>query len=197
MITIAVSYDDAGRITVSESGGDPSYFSGWQMFDLSLTGPHTSQISVADLGETYPGGQCLTDSAVGGALCPQTAMSADRSTITYVWADPQLANQGYTFVGISPSDVWDNMCGCHLPSTGSFYFPGYAPYVSITSPGAQEAGYEIGPISPLQIDASVVGGADAETSGQEINAPGIAPEQRLLISRWRRKPRLGRAARFA
>ena len=136
LITVAVSYDDSGTITVSESGGDPSYFTGWQMFDLSLTGPHTSQVSVTNLGENNPGGQCLDESGINGSLCPQTTTSADLSTITYVWSHPNLANQNYTFVGIQGDDQLDNNCLCDLPISGSFYFSGYNPSVSITNPGA-------------------------------------------------------------
>jgi hypothetical protein len=173
LITIAVTYDDSGTITVSESGGVPSYFSGWQQFDLTVTGPHTSELDVTNLGENNPGGQCLSETGIGGSLCPQTTTSADRSTITYVWSSPYLANQNYTFVDIEPTDSLDNNCFCDVQSAGSFYFPGYAPSVSISNPGPQEDSYEIGPIAPVVMDAELVGVADGENGNGAINPPGI------------------------
>jgi hypothetical protein len=139
-IVISVSYDDAaGTVTVSETGGDPSYTTGFAWFGgIELTGTDSPEISIQgywDYPSTTP---TLTDSAVNGSLTPeQVTKSSDGSTITAIWSDPALANQPLTFVNIEQSDQPDNSCDCDVEPAGSFYFTGYEPTVVVLSPGIQ------------------------------------------------------------
>lgn len=152
LIAISVAYDDqVGTITVSESGGDPSYGTGWAWFDHIYVGGTNSPVVSIDGYWDYPFvSPMLADSAVNGSLAPsQVTKSADGSTITMVWSDPALAHQPLTFVRIVQSDQPDNNCFCDVEPAGSFYFAGYEPSMSIQNPGSQST--EVG--TPLGLDA--------------------------------------------
>jgi hypothetical protein len=148
LITISVSYDDAaGTLAVSETGGDPSYFTGFERFDaITLTGTQAPALRIS--GDwNYPMAPTLADTAVNGSLTAQSfTKSSDGSTLTAVFSDPALAGQALTFVTVDPTATSDNMCGCDVPPGGSFYFPGYTPSVTITTPAAQrtQAGTPLG-----------------------------------------------------
>jgi Putative Ig domain len=135
--------------------------------------PNGSEVDIDDFWN-------LTESGVGGGLAPSNSSTTapgppfnPDGSWTAIWSNPQLANLNLTFVTIEGNQQLDAFGNGVYDFFGSFYFPGYAPFVSITNPGVEEDGYEIGPIAPVQIDARVVGGADAETNAEVINPPGI------------------------
>ncbi len=199
-ITIAVTYDDqAGTVTVSETGGDPSYNTGWAWFDsIKINGTNSPEISIQGYWN-YPAlSPTLTDSAVNGTLAPQqVTKSPDGSTITIAWSDPALAGQPLTFVNIEPSDQPDNNCSCDVEPSGRFYFPGYEPTVAVQNPGAQRTQVgtplgigkcgDIGPCCPspdptytqpcpgVQINALETGVANSIFGDDSSSADGTEP----------------------
>src|ERR1700754_1945083 len=72
-ITISVGYDDqAGSLTVSETGGDPSYITGFAQFsDITLTGTNAPDVRITGDWD-YPMAPTLADTAVNGTLTAQS-----------------------------------------------------------------------------------------------------------------------------
>jgi hypothetical protein len=197
LITIAVSYDDqAGSVTVSESGGDPSYNTGWAWFwMIELTGTNTSIASI-DGHWNYPFViPMLYDDQINGSLSPTVTISPDHSTITATWSDPALAGLGFTFVNVEQSDQPDNSCFCDTEPQGTFYFQGYEPTVAIQNPGTQRTRQgtplgsdrcsgticcqftgipSSGPCPGVQITANEINLATG-TSGDDIGSHGTEP----------------------
>jgi hypothetical protein len=112
--------DQAGTLTVSETGGDPSYDTGFARFDdITLTGTQAPDVSVSDDWD-YPAPPTLADTAVNRTLTAQQFTKAsDGSTLTAVFSDPAFAGQGLTFVTIEQTDTPDNMCDCDVPPGGT------------------------------------------------------------------------------
>jgi hypothetical protein len=166
--TVTVVYDDTGSLTVTETGGAPSYFEGWPGASIKITGPNTSELDT-EIG-VNSGYDELTDSQVGGSLSPSVSKSADGSTNTYTWSSAMLANQNYSLVQISADeDGTDNSCFCDIGPLGSFYFTGYAPTITVTNPGLVSG--SVGFPATFQVAATETGIADADANN--INAPGI------------------------
>jgi hypothetical protein len=69
-ITMTVSYDDqAGMVTVSETGGDPSYLTGWAWFDsIVISGTNSPEITIQGYWDYPAVTPMLTDSGVNGSL---------------------------------------------------------------------------------------------------------------------------------
>ena len=157
LVTLTVSYDDAGTITIGESGvvQDNGDTAGDAFFpDIYLAGAGTPNIyTTPDYGEH------LEDDRVVGSLDPQTTTSPDGSTVTYVWSSPYLANLNLTFVRVVPNSFSPSF-------TGSFYFPGYTPFVTIANPGAQTG--RVGTPATLQIDARELGISQDDQNGSGI-----------------------------
>lgn len=164
---ITVAYDDAGSLTVSETGSAPSYFDGWPGASITITGPHTSRLDT-EIGRGS-GRDELTDNQVGGTLTPSVSTSPDGSTITYTWSSALLANQNYSLVQIDGETDDDNSCFCDIGPLGSFYLTGYSPTITVRNPGVVSG--SVGFPAALQMAATESGIADGEANN--INPPGI------------------------
>jgi Putative Ig domain len=163
LITFTASYDDAGTITITESGvvpSTPDTFGDDTLPDVYMTGASSPHIYMtADFGEH------LEDDQVDGDLYPQFTRSPDGSTETDVWSSPYLANLGLTFVSIAPNDFSPSF-------TGSFYFDGDDPTIALTNPGPQAARAAVR-ITPLQIAAKMVGVSEDDLDPGAPNSAGI------------------------
>lgn len=174
LITITVSYDDqAGAITVSETGGDPSYRTGWAWFDsIVLTGTKTSTATIHGYWNYPYVTLLLYDDMMNGSLSPRVTISPDSSTISATWADPALAGQRFTFVNVYQSDQPDNLCSCDTEPQGSFYFSGYEPSIVVASPGPQST--QLG--TPLGTDRCSSGpGSELGTCCAYSTGPPVGP----------------------
>lgn len=184
MLTVAVSYDDAGTITVTESGGNvPQDINeaessgtltglgfGWEFDMVSLFSSNSVEIDISQ------GGAYLTDSQVGGSLQPQVTPSSDGSSLTAVFSDPLLAGLNLTHVEVDGAAVCTDSGDCYTYGGGAFYFPGYTSTVSVVNPGTQTA--QVGfTATPLQLSARLMGVAsdDVGSGVKTIAATGLPP----------------------
>lgn len=159
-VTLTVSYDDAGTLTlrespvVSQNGGTvgDAFFP-----DVDITGGAGTPTLHTTPGE----GEHLEDGQVSGTLNPQETDSPDGSTITYTWSNPLLAHLNLTFIRVSPNDF-------SPPFAGGFYFPGYEPHVVMATPGVQTGQVRID--VSLRVHATEVGVAQDDQNGSGITA---------------------------
>jgi hypothetical protein len=177
LVTVTATYDDSGTITVSETGGadDAGGFgaygaSHWPLFDLTLTGHQSSTAEAVDLGESYIGGEGMTRTGIDGTLAPQTTTSPDRSTITYVWSSPYLANQSYTFVDIFQDGNYPSSVGI----AGTFYFGGSEPTIAGGFVPSAPVRFTVGdPLAAVDVSTQLNGVADGDVSFYGNPAPRI------------------------
>ena len=183
LLTIAISYDDAGTVTLTESGGNvpadlTSFESAglpwtdfqWEFGGVSLFSSASPEIDISQTGGT------LTDDQIAGALQPQVTPSSDGTSVTAVWSSSFLANLNLTYVAISGDTITCDSAGCYGYTGGAFYFSGYAPVVVIATPGVQTSllGFAA---SPLQVRAQIMGVASSDQNAgiTSITATGLPP----------------------
>ena len=187
-VNISVSYDDAGTLSVTESGGNvpaditnaeadasngesPWAFNNWEFAGLTVSNSTGVELSV---GQSGPG---LIDSQVAGTLAGQVAPGSDGSSLTATWSNPMLANLNLTYVQIDGLTAFGCVAaGCYSYDGGAFYFSGYAPTVSVTSPGTQVA--QVGfSADPVTISAQIVGASsdDSTAAISTLSAAGLPP----------------------
>lgn len=183
LLTIAVSYDDAGTVTLTESGGnvqrdidDQESFGGipwsgfqWEFSDVNFSSSNATDVDIDSFG-------ALGDNQVAGGLQPQVTPSSDGTSVTAVWSNPYLASLNLIYVRIGGSTVTCNSDeGCSYDG-GAFYFPGYDPIVTIHTPGTQAA--QVGfAASSLQLAAQMTGVArsDPKSGITSLTATGLPP----------------------
>ncbi len=141
LITFTASYDNtAGTLTVSESGGDPSYNSGWQQDQISFWQSGTDLDSsptgtVGPPGTQYgtapPSFGPVTINGINGSLAGTTTVNG--GTITATYSSPLIANLNWTMVSVGGAggNDYDNSCGCDEGVDVSAYFPGYSPTINV------------------------------------------------------------------
>lgn len=187
-VSISVSYDDAGTLSVTESGGNvpaditsaeagPTYGeSPWAFFNWEFSGVTVSSSAGVELsvGQSGPG---LTDNQVAGTLTGQVAPSSDGSSLTATWSSPLLANLNLTYAQIAGLTAFGCIAaGCYSYDGGAFYFSGYAPTVSVASPGTQIA--QVGfSADPVTISAQMAGASSDDSSAaiSTLSATGLPP----------------------
>lgn len=189
LLAIAVSYDDAGTITLTESGGNvpqdvndaerfgtPWSAFGWEFDTVSLFSVKSTEIDISQFGAS------LGDSQVDGSLQPQVTPSSDGTSVTAVFSSPLLAGLDLTYVQIEGTTVCTDSSDCYDYEGGNFYFPGHAPTISITSPGTVSA--QVGfAAPPVQLSARLAGVASADQSSGITSFAAIGLPPGLTMNR--------------
>jgi hypothetical protein len=144
LITFTAGYDNtAGTLTISESGGDPSYYDYWQDDTWAFyPAGHTSLSGSAPSGSIFweaggfgnpPGSSYfgpLTVTGINGSL--QAANTVDGTTITATYSSPLLKGLNWVAAGIGgDGSGGDNTCLCDLMPSYSAYFAGYLPSIAL------------------------------------------------------------------
>jgi hypothetical protein len=188
-LSMIVSYDDSGTITLTESGGnlpaeistfeqnsgfapDWTLFPSWEFDHIDLAASSGVDITISGLNGA------LTDSNVSGYLAPQVTPSADGSSLTASFTNPQLADQNLSYVTITGTEFFTGPSSeySYDYAGGSFYFPGRAPTVAVTRPGAQRslAGFAA---TSLYIRGALRGVARGDDNARitTLSASGLPP----------------------
>lgn len=144
MITFTASYDnDAGTLTISESGGDPSYYDYWQDDDwVFYPAGYTNAPDSAPSGavgwqaggfDQPPGSSYfgpLTVNGISGSL--QGTNTVSGNTITATYSSPLLEGLNWVLGDISGDSTGDdNSCVCDLMPDYGAYFVGYLPTIAL------------------------------------------------------------------
>lgn len=187
-LTFAVTYDTAGTVTLTESGGNVpndigsfeqlangtpnwSYFN-WETRGVDVSGGSNADISISEFGAT------LTVSGIEGSLSPQVTPSPDGRSVTAVWSNALLANLDVSYVTIDGTTFFTGTASSYEYSDdgGSFYFTGDSPQVRITAPLRRQSVAHFR-ATPLKLSASMSGVAAADESDgiTGFSATGLPP----------------------
>lgn len=169
-VTLSVSYDSSGTLTISETGASSLYPNGFAPLDqIEIDGTSSAGVNDWDLDGSDPA-PGLTDSSINGGLAPQVTQTA--STLSATYSDPALANQHFALVTVTPDTTW-------VPNSTAFqfYFPDADPTVSLPDPGPQKTHPTVRGNSGIVLVATETGLALGDPFSEiDYSVSGLPPE---------------------
>lgn len=190
LITFTASYDNgAGTLTISETGGDPSYYDYWQDDDWAFypagytsypDSAPTGSISWEAGGVGQPPGSSyfgpLNINGVDGSL--QGTNTVSGNTIAATYSSPLLKNRNWVVAAIGGDGTGnDNSCACDLMPDYSAYFAGSLPTIGLDFPDqVSKLGARIDTTvnPPIEGLASIDGDATPKITAVRGLPPGLS-----------------------